>query len=73
MSEASITCGKCGGSADWEAFTSTPVMGELPLGQYQCPLCRYAWRMIPEGTGKRYASGFYIPPKLRAQAVEARL
>lgn len=50
MSFLNITCGKCGHVADFEEWTSRPVAGELPKGQYQCPACKYAFQRRAAGT-----------------------
>lgn len=68
----SITC-RCGHTADFDEFTRTPISGNLPRGQYQCPACHYAWRMSPQDTGTYYESGLYIPPTVKAEAVPAQL
>ena len=41
------TCGKCGHTDNFDLFTSTPIHGDLPNGQYQCPSekCKYAWEV----------------------------
>lgn len=39
-----ITCGHCRQSSGYSAWTSTPVSGELPSGEYQCPKCGVAFR-----------------------------
>lgn len=72
-SYCAITCGKCGHYADFFDFRATPIGGELPANQYQCPHCRAAWRMEPQGRGTLYESGLYVPPAVKAQPVEARL
>ena len=39
-----FTCGKCGHFDDLDRFASTPILGDLPPGQFQCPACRYAFQ-----------------------------
>lgn len=39
-----ITCGACGQVSGWAGWYQTPICGELPPGQLQCPQCRRAWR-----------------------------
>lgn len=39
-----ITCGYCRHTDDFDKFIRT-VTGELPVGSYQCPACRRAWRV----------------------------
>ncbi len=55
----------CGHSEDFEAFTRTPVNGDLPRGTYQCSKCRGAWRYEQVGTGTFYPSGLYVPAARR--------
>jgi hypothetical protein len=50
-----ITCHFCHQTADFESFISTPVNGDLPQDQFQCPHCRRAWRLLPNP--KRYGPG----------------
>jgi len=38
-----VTCGRCGHTADFDNFTQTEILGQLPYGHYQCPNCHYAW------------------------------
>lgn len=38
---------KCGHEDSIDAFTSTPINGELPLGEYQCPECKAHWEAMP--------------------------
>ena len=45
-----LSCGKCGHVADIEEFCHTPIMGDLPAGQYQCPACTYAFQRRAAGT-----------------------
>jgi hypothetical protein len=40
-----ITCGACKHEAPIEAFTNT-VTGPLPNGEFQCPNCRRAIRLV---------------------------
>jgi len=68
-----IECGTCGHSADFETFTGTPISGDLPRGQYQCPKCTAAWRIERHGKAKIGWSGMIIPPDLVQVPCEARL
>lgn len=43
MGYVNITC-SCGYTADLGEFCRTPLYGELPPGQFQCPYCKVAWR-----------------------------
>jgi hypothetical protein len=38
-----MTCGKCGHFGDMPEFIATPVYGDLPVGQFQCPACQHAF------------------------------
>ena len=38
-----ITC-RCGHNADMGEFCRTPIGGYLPIGQFQCPKCKFAFR-----------------------------
>ena len=38
---------KCGHEDSIDRFTSTPINGELPLGEYQCPKCKSHWEVMP--------------------------
>ena len=42
-----ITCGACLSASDALAWCETPISGELPRGEYQCPKCGYAFRREP--------------------------
>lgn len=42
-----ITCGACGEVSGWAGWYETPIGGELPPGQLQCPKCRRAWKRAP--------------------------
>ena len=55
-----ITCGKCGGSADIDEFIRTPVFGELPRNVFQCPKCQYAFERRC-GKPTVYTSGWVKP------------
>lgn len=43
-----ITC-KCGHTASFDEFTRTPVYGDLPPGDFQCPKCQTAWSRRERG------------------------
>jgi hypothetical protein len=68
----SITCGKCGHDADIEAWTHTPVAGELPPGTYQCPECRVAFQRR-HGEPRVFPNGFIIPGPVSLVPTGARL
>jgi len=39
-----ISCHKCGGTSAALKWSETPICGDLPVGQFQCPKCGYAFR-----------------------------
>ena len=43
-----LTCG-CGHRADMFDFCHTPVYGDLPPGQFQCPKCNQAIKLQSAG------------------------
>lgn len=43
-----ITC-KCGNTAPFDDFTRTPLFGDLPPGDFQCPHCKVAWSRRERG------------------------
>lgn len=69
-----ITCG-CGHTDDLLNFTRTPVFGDLPPGQFQCPSCGAAWRRR-ESEHRLLTAGsesLIIPGKVEVLVNEARL
>lgn len=75
MSGFTINCGYCGCSDEFDAFTRTPLGGDLPNGQYQCPKCRVAWKV--QGSEFRVLrSGsdlMIIPGKVEVVPVQGRM
>lgn len=67
-----IRC-KCGHEADYEDFQSTPVSGELPRGEFQCPACRRAWTVKTITPPKIGWSGMVLPGKTAVVEIPARL
>jgi hypothetical protein len=61
-----ISC-TCGHVATVDAWTSTPINGELPRDQFQCPNCNRAFRVVPNPNAKPWQ------PVRLIQPVEARL
>jgi hypothetical protein len=62
-----ISCPKCGGVHDVEAWTRRPVTGDLPPGQFQCPGCGFAFQRREVEPGRKFTAGgrtVYIPGKL---------
>src|SRR5688500_8871752 len=39
-----IICGKCGQMSAALKWCETPISGELPIGEFQCPKCGFAFR-----------------------------
>ncbi|MHC1696875.1 MAG: hypothetical protein AB9919_02175 [Geobacteraceae bacterium] len=74
MAWMKLSC-RCGFCADLDDFCRTPVFGELPYGQYQCPSCGYAWRRKEsEHRVLRHGSAAtFIPGKVELVAIEGRL
>lgn len=72
-SMVSLTCSKCGHTADFFDFCRTPITGALPAGTHQCPACRRAWRMEALGKGRMTSSGLFIPPTRRAVTIPSIL
>ncbi len=69
----SITCGRCGQTADMDEFTKTPIGGDLPKGQYQCPFCNVAWKIEKDGEATILESGFVMPPKLKVVETDSQM
>ncbi len=46
MSAFTVTCGHCSHHGELAVFTATPLRGDLPPGQFQCPSCKRAWRIV---------------------------
>jgi hypothetical protein len=69
-----ITC-SCGHEAEFLAFTRTPLNGDLPPGEFQCPACRAAWRRQESGHKILRAGDevMIIPEKLTVVSIQARL
>ena len=47
-----ISCAKCGGVSPAMQWTAAPVSGDLPSGEFQCPICRAAFRRQPKADRK---------------------
>ena len=67
-----MTCGNCGHVDDLESFCTTPITGDLPRNEYQCPKCRHAFRKS-FGKPTVYASGFVMPGPVSLVPVGAKL
>ena len=70
-----VTCGSCGHVADLDEFCCTPIFGELPKGEHQCPACGVAFRRVM-GEWKVYQVGgtvVGIPGKVELVSVAGRL
>ncbi|QBC45875.1 hypothetical protein C1H71_20240 (plasmid) [Iodobacter fluviatilis] len=66
-----ISC-KCGHCADFEDFTKT-LTGNLPLGQFQCPKCGRAWRLVQDQAAHISKYGFYYPPTVKIEGAQAQI
>lgn len=74
MSFITITC-SCGHSDDFDAFTRTPLSGDLPPNHFQCPRCFTAWKRIESGHRLlRHGTAMtVIAGKVEVVSVEGRL
>jgi|GEM_PF-2424285 len=74
MSWINVTC-QCGHTAGLDEFCRTPVFGELPAGQFQCPACGISWqRKESEHRILRAGSeATIIPGKVEIIPIERRL
>jgi len=71
-----IGCPKCGKTSTLESFTERPISGYLPPGQFQCPLCGYAFQRREVEPGKIIVSAGVIislPGKIELVPCEAVL
>ena len=66
-----ITC-KCGHTGPHESFTQT-LTGELPRGQFQCPACGDAWRVVNDRPAHMTARGFFMPASLKVIGAQAQI
>lgn len=62
----------CGHSADLEQFTRTAVFGWLPPGEFQCPECARAWKVV-KGRVTITSWGTVLDEPNRLVATERRL
>ena len=58
----SITCGKCKKTSPFDQWCTTPVNGELPKNQEQCPFCKAGFAIERKGQAQVFDDGFIIPP-----------
>lgn len=68
----SITCGVCGQTNSVDAFCRTPIFGDMPKNQYQCPACHLAIERRM-GESQLLPSGFVMPGKMEIVAIQARM
>jgi transposase len=77
MSYCNLVCGQCGHHDDLMAFTTTPVFGDLPPGQFQCPVCSHAIKLQAAGALRILKSPdggvFVFREKTEVVAIGARL
>lgn len=72
----SMTCPQCGVESSLDAMCETPVGGPLPRGQFQCPVCHYAFQRREVEPGTTWRSGnavCYVPGRLGLVPCERRL
>ena len=67
-----ISC-KCGHVDDYDAFTSTPVSGQLPRLHFQCPKCNRSWRVEKKGQARIICGEILVPPDREVVEQEAVL
>ena len=64
--------GPCGHTAPFDEWTRTPVSGDLPPGQFQCPVCGRAFRR--HGIGYRVMpDGYAVPSRVDVRDCEGRM
>jgi hypothetical protein len=66
-----VTCGKCGHTAEIEEWQNAKISGQLPAGMFQCPECGFAFER-KSGPPTVYPDGFVIPGKVTLVPVQAR-
>lgn len=62
-----ITCGRCQQSGPLSAWCNTPLMGALPVNEFQCPNCGAAFRREPKQEWKPWQKLITLTP------IQARL
>lgn len=71
-----VTCPHCGRDSSLDDMTRTPIGGDLPVGQYQCPHCSFAFQRREASPGQVWRAGkhrMYVPGRLALVPCEARL
>lgn len=70
-----VICGHCGHVADLDEFCRTPIYGELPKGEHQCPACGVAFKRTMSEYKVFHAGGEWhaIPGKCELVPVGGRL
>lgn len=67
-----ITC-KCGHVDDMDNFTRTISGIDLPDGDYQCPKCGEAWRVVADGQATVFDDGYVIPAQRKILLINRTL
>jgi hypothetical protein len=67
-----VTCGKCGRTADVDAWTTRPVFGRLPTGEFQCPGCGFAFKRVSE-PWEQVTDRYWRPGKVKLVPIETRM
>ena len=67
-----VTCGDCGHQADINDWTATPIYGDLPRGEYQCPSCGVAFKRSI-GPSEIIGNGHIIPGQVSLVPVAGRM
>jgi hypothetical protein len=55
-----ISCGECRTTSPMDEWTTTKTGGQLPPGEFQCPVCMTAWRREPNPKAKNYWDKFIL-------------
>lgn len=61
-----LTCGHCGKASAYSAWCKTPVFGELPDSEFQCPNCQRAFT-------RRRTGQSYPYPAIECAPISSRL
>lgn len=66
-------CGECGHQDNMDLFTSSPISGDFPPGQYQCPNCSTAWKVGNATPDTLTPRGHRIPGERKIEFIGAVL
>lgn len=69
-----ITCNKCNVGSPALAWTECPISGDLPPGEFQCPVCGHAFRRQRcEGESYRQINGAWTYAPIELIPIPTRL